>query len=64
MPVYSFGEDDLYVQVSTSSNSLIRKFQNIFTKFFTFSPPIFHGRGIFNYTFGYLPYRRPVNVVG
>lgn len=29
-----------------------------------FSPPLFHGRGIFNYTFGLLPYRKPVFTVG
>ena len=28
-----------------------------------FSMPIFHGRGIFNYSLGLLPHRRPLNVV-
>lgn len=27
------------------------------------TPMLFHGRGVFNYTFGYLPYRVPLNVV-
>ena len=25
--------------------------------------PIFHGRGVFNYDFGLLPHRRPINIV-
>ncbi|CAM9403464.1 unnamed protein product [Heterosigma akashiwo] len=25
--------------------------------------PIFHGRGMFNYSFGLLPYRRPITTV-
>lgn len=29
-----------------------------------FSPPIFHGRGIINYTFGILPFRKPITAVG
>jgi hypothetical protein len=24
---------------------------------------VFHGRGVFNYTFGFLPFRSPINVV-
>jgi hypothetical protein len=27
------------------------------------SPVLFHGRGMFNYTFGFLPFRSPINVV-
>jgi hypothetical protein len=27
------------------------------------SPLFVHGRGVFNYTFGFLPFRSPVNVV-
>ncbi|KAK6167294.1 hypothetical protein SNE40_021360 [Patella caerulea] len=63
VPVYSFGENDLYVQVPNPDGSRLRKFQDFCTKRLGFSPPIFHGRGIFNYNFGLVPYRRPLNSV-
>ncbi|ESN92321.1 hypothetical protein HELRODRAFT_186146 [Helobdella robusta] len=62
VPVYAFGESDIYTQVALPPDSKLRKMQNTFMKILSFSPPIFHGRGIFNYTFGLLPYRRPINV--
>lgn len=63
VPVFGFGENDLYDQMANPSGSLLRRFQTTMTKLFSFSPPIFHGRGIFNYNFGIFPYRRPLNVV-
>ncbi|ESN92322.1 hypothetical protein HELRODRAFT_181518 [Helobdella robusta] len=62
VPVYSFGECDIYSQTVPPPESHLSKFQQKFLQLLTFSPPIFHGRGIFNYTFGLLPYRRPINV--
>jgi hypothetical protein len=38
-------------------------FQIFFKRYMGFSPPLFQGRGIFNYTFGLLPYRSPINTV-
>uniref|UniRef100_A0A0L8H0K8 Uncharacterized protein n=1 Tax=Octopus bimaculoides TaxID=37653 RepID=A0A0L8H0K8_OCTBM len=35
-----------------------------FTKYTGIAPVIFHGRGIFNYTFGIVPFRKPINTVG
>lgn len=29
-----------------------------------FSFPLFHGRGVFQYSFGFVPYRRPITTVG
>lgn len=63
VPVFSFGENDLYTQLPNPSGSLVRKFQQLMTKLLSFSPPVFHGRGVFNYTYGILPYRKPINVV-
>jgi len=63
VPVFGFGETSLYCQMSNPEGSLLRRFQTTMTKLFTFSPPIFHGRGIFNYTFGIMPYRQPLNIV-
>ena len=64
MPVFSFGENDLFDQIPNPEGSKIRKFQARMTKLLGFSVPVFHGRGIFNYTFGILPYRKPINTVG
>lgn len=63
VPVFAFGENDLYDQCANPSGSWLRRFQTTMMKWLSFSPPMFHGRGIFNYNFGILPYRRPINVV-
>jgi hypothetical protein len=63
VPVFAFGENDLYNQVPNPPGSLLRRFQMKMTRLLTFSPPAFYGRGVFNYTLGFLPYRRPLNVV-
>jgi len=64
VPVFGFGENDLYQQVANPPGSRLRRLQTMLTKILSFSPPLFHGRGVFNYTFGILPFRRPVNVIG
>eukprot|EP00794_Sanderia_malayensis_P010751 gene10751-11901_t len=63
VPVYSFGENDLYEQVNNPHGSLLYKFQTKCMKLLTFAPVLFHGRGIFQYNFGLLPYRHPVATV-
>ncbi|KAK3714410.1 hypothetical protein QZH41_020640, partial [Actinostola sp. cb2023] len=63
VPVYSFGENDLYTQVQNPSGSQLRQWQTKVKNVIGFAPPIFHGRGIFQYTFGFLPHRKPVNTV-
>lgn len=64
VPAFGFGENDLYKQVANQPGSRLRKFQMLATKLLTFSLPLIHGRGIFNCSFGFLPFRHPVNVVG
>ncbi|XP_033127049.1 2-acylglycerol O-acyltransferase 1-like [Anneissia japonica] len=63
VPIYSFGETDIYDQVENPEGSFLRKLQRFLTTIMGFAPPIFHGRGIFNYIFGIVPYRRPINTV-
>ena len=63
VPVYCFGENDVYKQASNPPGSWLRNFQTRFMRITTFIPPIFHGRGIFNYSFGLLPYRKPLYVI-
>lgn len=63
VPVFSFGENNAYSVVSTDSDGWARRTQNYLQKKMGFSMPIFYGRGIFNYSFGFLPHRRPMDVV-
>ena len=64
VPVYSFGEMDLYDQISSPEGSKLHTFQVYFTRIVGFAPPLFKGRGFFNYSLGLLPYRRPIDTVG
>ena len=64
VPVFAFGENDLFNQVSNPRGSRLRDIQMKIQKKVAFAPVLFHGRGIFQYTFGLLPHRKPVNVVG
>lgn len=63
VPVFSFGENDYFQQTPNPPGSRLRWLQDMLTKHLGFSPPVFHGRGVFNYTFGLIPFRRPVTTV-
>ncbi|PRP88666.1 diacylglycerol O-acyltransferase [Planoprotostelium fungivorum] len=63
VPVFSFGENDLYNQFANPKGSRVRRFQEVFCKYVGVSPPVFYGRGIFNYDFGILPHRKQVATV-
>uniref|UniRef100_A0A8C5QKH2 Acyltransferase n=1 Tax=Leptobrachium leishanense TaxID=445787 RepID=A0A8C5QKH2_9ANUR len=63
VPVISFGENDLYYQVSNPKGSRLRTFQEGLQKIIGLALPLFHGRGVFQYSFGLLPHRRPVYTV-
>ena len=64
VPVFAFGENDLFNQVANPRGSWLRDVQQKIQKMVAFAPVLFYGRGIFQYTFGMLPHRKPVNVVG
>ena len=63
VPVFAFGENDLFNQASNPKGSMLRKIQDKIQKALAFAPVLFWGRGIFQYTFGILPHRRPLNIV-
>eukprot|EP00057_Strongylocentrotus_purpuratus_P009082 XP_011663556.1 PREDICTED: 2-acylglycerol O-acyltransferase 1 [Strongylocentrotus purpuratus] len=63
VPVYSFGETEIYEQISNPEGSFLRRFQGMLTKLIGFAPPLYHGRGIFNYSVGFLPYRKNINTI-
>ncbi|KAG8537891.1 hypothetical protein GDO81_023615, partial [Engystomops pustulosus] len=64
VPVLSFGENNLYYQVDNPPGSLLRTTQEKLQKMMGLALPLFHGRGVFQYSFGLLPHRRPVYTVG
>ncbi|NXI49861.1 MOGT2 acyltransferase, partial [Chloroceryle aenea] len=65
VPVFSFGENDLFEQVRNPKGSWLRQIQHRLQQIMGISLPLFHARGIFQYSFGLIPYRRPIcTVVG
>ncbi|KAK8783062.1 hypothetical protein V5799_015595 [Amblyomma americanum] len=65
VPVFSFGENELFSQADNAEGSRLRRIQAWLTRRLGFSPPLFLGRGVFQYSWGWLPRRRPiVTVVG
>ncbi|XP_055278655.1 2-acylglycerol O-acyltransferase 2 [Moschus berezovskii] len=63
VPVFSFGENDIFKQVENSPGSWVRWFQDRLQKIVRVSIPLFYGRGVFQYSFGLMPYRRPITTV-
>ncbi|KAJ3076471.1 diacylglycerol O-acyltransferase 1 [Podochytrium sp. JEL0797] len=57
VPVFAFGENDIWDQVDNSEGRIVRAFQLGVKRWTKVSPVLFYGR------FGPVPYRRPVKVV-
>lgn len=60
VPVFAFGENDIYAQLANEKGTAIYQFQKRFQALFGFTLPLFHGRGVFNYHIGLLPFRHPI----
>ncbi|XP_048389082.2 2-acylglycerol O-acyltransferase 2 [Stegostoma tigrinum] len=63
VPVFSFGENEVFDQVNNPKGSLLRKIQERLQKVMGISLPLFHARGVFQYCFGLMPYRKPIHTV-
>lgn len=61
VPVLSFGENDLYNQIR--GGPILRKLQDMIRNYTGISPVLVLGRGIFQCTFGLLPFRHSVTTV-
>lgn len=59
VPVYSFGETELFKQVVFPEGSMARSLQTTFKKLIGFAPCLFMGQ-----SWGLVPYKRPVTTVG
>ncbi|XP_011918110.1 PREDICTED: 2-acylglycerol O-acyltransferase 1 isoform X1 [Cercocebus atys] len=63
VPVFSFGENELFKQVDNPEGSWIRTVQEKLQKIMGFALPLFHARGVFQYNFGLMPYRKAIHTV-
>ncbi|KAI8638373.1 diacylglycerol acyltransferase [Parasitella parasitica] len=63
VPVFSFGENELYDQLDNSKGSKVFMCQKKMQSLFGFTMPLFHARGIFNYDFGLIPFRHHIYTV-
>ncbi|XP_072825277.1 2-acylglycerol O-acyltransferase 2-like isoform X1 [Vicugna pacos] len=63
VPIFSFGDNDLFDQYENSSGFWWQWFNDKLYKMTGINIPLFHGRGVFQYSFGLLPYRRPITTV-
>uniref|UniRef100_G1REY4 2-acylglycerol O-acyltransferase 1 n=1 Tax=Nomascus leucogenys TaxID=61853 RepID=G1REY4_NOMLE len=63
VPVFSFGENELFKQIDNPEGSWIRTVQNKLQKIMGFALPLFHARGVFQYNFGLMPYRKAIHTV-
>lgn len=65
VPVFSFGENNIFYQLKNPRGSKLRWLQEKLKKITGVAPPIFYGRGVLQYTWGYMPFREKiVTVVG
>ena len=62
--MFSFGENDIFKQISNPRGSRLREIQTKIQKTIAFAPALFYGRGVFQYSFGLLPHRKPIYTVG
>ncbi|KAG6909783.1 hypothetical protein DXG01_015276 [Tephrocybe rancida] len=63
VPVFSFGENDIYEQMPNEKGTTVYALQRKFQSVFGFTLPLFHGRGLLNYNLGLMPYRRRIVAV-
>ncbi|XP_045920579.1 2-acylglycerol O-acyltransferase 1 isoform X3 [Micropterus dolomieu] len=63
VPVFSFGENELFDQMENPTGSPLRTLQNRLQSIMGVAMPLFHARGVFQYSFGLLPYRKPINTI-
>jgi hypothetical protein len=63
VPVYSFGETNVYDQLLNDEGSLIKKIQVACVRAVGFYLPVVNGRGILQYSYGILPNKIPITTV-
>ncbi|CAF0846264.1 unnamed protein product [Rotaria sordida] len=61
VPVFSFGENDVYEQIANPRGSKLRSLQMTLQQKMGYALPLFHARGVFQYKFGLVPHRHPID---
>lgn len=61
VPMWGFGENNLYENLAITSPTVV-KWQRRIQKIISFAPLLVAGRGVFSYTGGLIPRRRPITV--
>lgn len=64
VPVISFNEVDIYNQTEMAPGTWMRWCQEMVKQVTGVTPILFLGRGFFQYSFGWIPQRRPITTVG
>lgn len=62
VPIFSFGENELYKVVKAKEGSFLKNLQLWLKNNIGFTIPIFFGRGIWNPDFGLMPYREKITL--
>ncbi|XP_077556828.1 2-acylglycerol O-acyltransferase 2-like [Haemaphysalis longicornis] len=63
VPVFAFGENELFKKAELSDDSWLRRLIVWYQRLTGFTPPLFWGRGFFQYSFGLVPRRKRIVVV-
>uniref|UniRef100_A0A3P8SP50 Acyltransferase n=1 Tax=Amphiprion percula TaxID=161767 RepID=A0A3P8SP50_AMPPE len=63
VPVYSFGENEVFDQVENPRGTWLRWTQERLQSIMGIALPLFHARGVFQYSFGLMPYRKPITTI-
>ncbi|EDL00438.1 monoacylglycerol O-acyltransferase 1, isoform CRA_b, partial [Mus musculus] len=63
VPVFSFGENDLYKQINNPKGSWLRTIQDAMYDSMGVALPLIYARGIFQHYFGIMPYRKLIYTV-
>ncbi|KAB0370979.1 hypothetical protein FD755_017388 [Muntiacus reevesi] len=62
VPIFSFGDNNLYSHAK-NSGFWWKWFSNQLYEKIGLTIPLFYGRGVFQYSFGFMPYRLPITTV-
>ncbi|KAL6484083.1 hypothetical protein MHYP_G00089560 [Metynnis hypsauchen] len=57
-------ENELFDQMKNPVGSTLRRVQDRLQRVMGVALPLVHARGVFQYSFGLLPYRKPINTIG
>ncbi|KAJ9076532.1 diacylglycerol O-acyltransferase 1 [Entomophthora muscae] len=63
VPVYGFGENECFSILIPELNSPIQRLQQLMKRVLGFTIPLYHGRSMFTYNYGFLPRRYPTTII-